>query len=196
MKDLDSVDTWRAVVDARILVSRNYDAFGCLFGMTNHAHFRPVAAKRGLPEDASARVRDDAAESVKVTDGFVMPTWVTWAELERVDWDEQALHADGCLHRYVKDERGEWVYESKSAWNAEFDAAIGYGGDPAEVPSAPDARWPEGREWQVGDKLFRAVRIRRREALDEEWWSLFAIMRELAKHFTPEGVRLVVWFHY
>ncbi|SDT81697.1 hypothetical protein SAMN05216371_6776 [Streptomyces sp. TLI_053] len=37
-------------------VGRDYDAFGCLFGVRNYANFRPLAAGRGLPADASAGV--------------------------------------------------------------------------------------------------------------------------------------------
>lgn len=29
--------------------ARDYDSFGCLFGVTNFAGFEPVAAERGLP---------------------------------------------------------------------------------------------------------------------------------------------------
>jgi hypothetical protein len=141
-------------------------------------------------------VREQAAKAAEADPeaGFVMPTWVTWAELERVDWDEPALHADSRLHKYVRDERGEWVFESKAAWDAEFAAAAGH--DLVEALFGPYAVWPEGREWEVGGKLFRAVRLRRRDALDEGWRSLFAVMRELAKRFTPEGVRLVAWFYF
>jgi hypothetical protein len=33
--------------------ARDYDSFGCLFGVTNFAGFEPVAAERGLPGDVA-----------------------------------------------------------------------------------------------------------------------------------------------
>jgi len=38
-----------------ICMTRDCDAFGCLFGVMNFAGFRPVAVGRGLPADADAR---------------------------------------------------------------------------------------------------------------------------------------------
>ena len=48
--------SWEAALDLFLLdVTRSYDAFGCLFGVRNHAGFRPFAADRGMPADASDR---------------------------------------------------------------------------------------------------------------------------------------------
>ena len=42
---------WNAVVDAGMLLPRDYDMFGCLFGVRNLATFEPLFPFRGLPED-------------------------------------------------------------------------------------------------------------------------------------------------
>jgi hypothetical protein len=187
---------WSDILNASLLLDREYDAFGCLFGFVNHAHFAPIADGRGLPDDASERVRADAAEyaALDPETGFAMPSWVTWAELERVDWDELALHPDSRVHEYVRDERGEWVYETKATWSARFAAVVEQ--DIEASLFGPYPVWPEGAEWEGDGRLFRAERLRRRDALGEGWWSLFAIMRELARRFTADGVRLVVWFYF
>ena len=79
LKDLGE-DTWHPVVDASILVGgRDYDLWGCLFGAVNRANFIPIAAGRGLPDDASKAVKDEAARAAEMDPGagFVWPTWVT-----------------------------------------------------------------------------------------------------------------------
>jgi hypothetical protein len=49
--------TWYSAHDLSSLNDvRNHDAFGCLFGVRTYANFRPLAADRGLPADASATV--------------------------------------------------------------------------------------------------------------------------------------------
>ncbi|WP_247708740.1 hypothetical protein [Streptomyces sp. C3-3] len=57
---------------------RSYEAFGCLFGVRGGA-FKPLAAQRGFPRDASRAVtrafeweREDSHS----------PSWISWAELE------------------------------------------------------------------------------------------------------------------
>jgi hypothetical protein len=47
--DLSSEVEWEAAISLDYLnISRDYDAFGCLFGVMNYAGFRPVAPARGL----------------------------------------------------------------------------------------------------------------------------------------------------
>ena len=42
--------------------TRDYDSFGCLFGVMNFAGFEPVAAERGLPEDVAPQTAGLAAQ--------------------------------------------------------------------------------------------------------------------------------------
>ena len=95
----DASGTWRAAIDLDLLYGdRDYDAFGCLFGVRNYATFRPLAAGRGLPRDLSDTVRQ-AAESWEHHDA----TWISWAEVARVDWDEPAerLRATSLAHEMI-----------------------------------------------------------------------------------------------
>ncbi|GHJ91621.1 hypothetical protein SNE510_11400 [Streptomyces sp. NE5-10] len=56
---LDAEDTkWWAAMDLdQVYGGCDHDAFGCLFGIRNHAGFRPLAAGRSLPPEASDAVR-------------------------------------------------------------------------------------------------------------------------------------------
>lgn len=187
MEDL-GLEPWVVAVHAGLIVRRSYQAFHCLFGATpGRSHLEPVAANRGLPPDVSKEVREDAKRSDDADPaGFCLPSWVTWAELEQVDWDEVEPGSLAVLHRFVRDECGEWIRDTEMPVDDEMDEAI----------FGPDSAWAHGQEWLVGDRLYRAIYPTRRDALDEAWWSLFAIMGELAKRFRPEGVRLVVWFSF
>jgi len=187
MEDL-GFEPWVVAMCPQLIVGRNYEAFHCLFGATSRrSRFEPVAAGRGLPPDASNEVREDARRSDEVDPaGCCWPTWVTWGELEQVDWDEIEPGSLAVLHRFVRDDCGEWVRDSEMPVDDEMD----------ETLFRPDSTWVQGQEWVVGDRLYRADYSTRRDALDEEWWSLFAIMRELSRWFTPDGVRLVVWFYF
>lgn len=81
-------------------ITRDYDAFGCLFGVQNFVGLRPVAADRGLPADASQLV---CAEHREMGAEAQWATWVSWAEIVAIDWDEPAERADARLHEYVQD---------------------------------------------------------------------------------------------
>lgn len=79
---------WTAAIDLFLLNTGNaYDALACLFGVRNYVGFRPLAQERGLPEDTSDGVRAafTAYDGPKCAHGT---TWITWAELSSVDWDE------------------------------------------------------------------------------------------------------------
>ncbi|MFF3946764.1 hypothetical protein ACFYYN_18285 [Streptomyces sp. NPDC001902] len=84
--DEDSV--WEVAIDLFLLNRGNaYDGLACLFGVRNSFGFRPLAEGRGFPDDASDGLRGGFA-------GYGGPrdvhgtTWLTWAELSTVDWQE------------------------------------------------------------------------------------------------------------
>lgn len=173
---LDDDDAqWHAAIDLGLLYGgRDYDAFGCLFGVRNYAGFRPLAAGRGLPPDATEQVRD--AVRSWGADAHAM-TWIGWAELARVDWDESAEAVDQRVHGYkVPPEGGRPVLTSKSFQDLRGRA--------------------EGDEWEQDGELFRVARMTRREAVPPggEWAPVWATMRALAEVHGSEQVRLVVWF--
>ncbi|MFE9181405.1 hypothetical protein ACFYN5_34750 [Streptomyces sp. NPDC007126] len=169
---------------------RNYYAFGCLFGVRNYAHFRPLAAGRGIPADALATLSARFAQLTEWygEDGFHDMTWITWAEVQAVDWDEPAEKPDSRLHQYRRAPDGLRM-TGKSSWSPAFAEAVGL--------EAGEAReWPAGSEWLVGDTLYRAVTIRRKDAVTQtgEWQPVWKVMKELAAQHGDDNVRLVVWF--
>ncbi|GAA3048442.1 hypothetical protein GCM10020229_69780 [Kitasatospora albolonga] len=182
-------EEWSTAVDLGLLYdARSYDAFGCLFGIRNHANFEPLAPFRGMPEDVAEATRaawDPEAHG---------ETWISWTELAAVDWDEPAGDVDGRIHEYRRAEDGRWTYHGKAGWSREFARVAG-------LPDRPDVgyggvRWPEGTEWQDGDVSYRVERMRRRDAVppDGSWAPVWAVMRTFAGLHGGDNVRLVVWF--
>ncbi|WP_203183589.1 hypothetical protein [Streptomyces pratensis] len=169
---------------------RNYDAFGCLFGVRNYANFRPMAAGRGLPADASATVGARFAQLAEWCgeSGLHGTTWITWAEVKTVDWDEPAEKPDSRLHQYRQTSKGLRM-TGKSSWSPAFAEAVG-------LERGEEREWPEGSEWLIGDTLYRSVTLRRRDAVTEpgEWQPVWAAMKTLGARHGDDNVRLVVWF--
>ncbi|MFE7615049.1 hypothetical protein [Streptomyces sp. NPDC057496] len=170
--------------------TRDYDAFGCLFGVRNYANFRPLAAHRGLPADASATVSERFAQLTEwYGEGSLHgTTWITWAEVKAVDWDEPAERPDSRLHEYRRTPNGLRMV-GKSSWSPAFAEAVG-------LERGEQREWPEGSEWLVGHTLYRSVTIRRRDAVTEtgEWRLVWEAMETLAAQHGDDNVRLVVWF--
>ncbi|MFD5466730.1 hypothetical protein ACFWIQ_28455 [Kitasatospora sp. NPDC127059] len=165
---------WHAAIDLDLLYGgRSYDAFGCLFGVRNHAGFRPVAGDRGIPADVSPQTRQAYEEWAP--DGH-SPSWISWAELAKVDWDEPADAVDDRVHEYTRTLDRGWVRTGKS-----FRGSHGRS---------------EGAEWIEDGRLLRVVRMVRRDAVPEdgEWAPVWKAMSALADAHGGENVRLVVWF--
>ncbi|MBS2546674.1 hypothetical protein KGQ19_07320 [Catenulispora sp. NL8] len=184
----DIAERWLAVVDlGHLYLGRDYDAFGCLFGVRNFAGFRPLAADRGLPEDASAKVQDEC-EGI----GGHSPTWISWAELAVVDWAEPAVRVDERVHKYRRLSDGSLQFVSKAAYDGDLEKLIGSARGPGESADL----YPEGTEWTDGDTVYRVERLRRSDAVapDGEWRPVWAVMEALASVHDPEKVRLVVCF--
>jgi hypothetical protein len=197
-------ESWLPIIGhVGVLVGRNYDAFGCLFGVNNYAHFAPIAAERGLPDNLSEQLKQENEKLVRVfgpfgQGAFFLPSWVLWSELKAVDWDEEAEAADSRLHRYHRNEQGELVYETKSAWSRPFAEHTTAG--EAEVRASvveslvAPRTYTEGQEWEIDGVIYRAEKMRRRDALSEGWQMLFQLMETLAGTYGDDRVRLVVWF--
>jgi hypothetical protein len=183
-------DIWLFAVDLSALsLGRDYDAFGCLFGVRNYAGFRPLAPKRGLPPDIAELTANDAG---RFTEKFGA-TWITWNELQSVDWDEPALHADVRLHQFRRLDDGTWRFETKASWSPVAEQL----GITIEQGISGTKVFPEGSEWQIGDRLYRAERLTRRDAVppDGDWAIVWTMMSALAERHGPDNVRLVVWFY-
>nr|BBH93794.1 hypothetical protein KTA_19930 [Thermogemmatispora argillosa] len=168
---------------------RSYDAFGCLFGVRNYANFRPVAEERGLPEDVSPAVRE---EYERWGEGVFGAGWITWAEIKAIDWEEPAELPDARIHRYRRAEDGSLIYEGKAAWDRDFAQAV----DHSLIEGIFGTRtWPEGQEWEINGKVYRSVRLRRKDARPS-WEVTFAVMEALARNYGDDGVRMIVWFSW
>jgi hypothetical protein len=164
---------WSAVVRVALLLDRDYDAFGCLFGVTNYADFQPIAPNRGIPTDASEIVQHEIASLADVPGALLWPTWIAWSEVQTIDWDEQTRHPDSRLHRYRREPDGQLTYESKAVWSADLAQLTGH--TLAEVTKQPPV-WPEGQEWHTDTHVFRAEKLRRRDVHSDDWQTIFTIM--------------------
>jgi len=176
--EVKEVDIWRAVINIRGIIWRNYDMFGCLFGVRNYAGFRPIAPNRGIPEDASYRTKDDYD---KWGLDAHSATWITWKEIKEIDWEEEAENEDARIHVYKVNEDGSMEFLLKFSWSSEL----------------TDEEYNilhKKKELRKGDKLYRIEKIKRKDALSRDWEILFELMEVLAKHYGDENVRLVVWF--
>ncbi|MFJ9576416.1 hypothetical protein ACIRQF_08550 [Streptomyces sp. NPDC101191] len=179
---------WHPAMDLDHLYdTRDPRAFGCLFGVGDRS-FEPLASERGLPSDVSQRVAWLVEEL-----GGRWPSWISWAEVERVDWDETAPAVDPHIHEYRRrTPEGDWCFHASGGYNSRFEQVSGLNGHEALYPGN---HWPEGTEWADGDRLFRVERLTRRQAVPEVQWSpVWTVMRTLAARHGAEHVRLVVWF--
>lgn len=180
---------WVYAIDLELLYqTRDYDAFGCLFGVMNFAGFEPVAAERGFPADVTPCTRE---QSLSMTLEAFSHSWISWADIEAIDWDEQATRPDDRLHEYLMDEHGSWRFASKGVHHDGFPAQLGL--------SPEDVRrngWPPNQEWRLGNKLYRSETLTRKDAIRPGggWAAVWSVMSALASVHGAADVRLVVWF--
>ncbi|GAA3205183.1 hypothetical protein [Nonomuraea roseoviolacea] len=192
-RGLDFGETaWCAAISLEMLsAGREYAAFDCLFGVRSSGDWQPIAADRGLPQDASETTRAGLAEWGDAAFGV---TWLTWNEVAAIDWDEPALHPTNVAqYRQLSDQRLELVH--RSVWSRRFARASGVNTlavDPGQVA----VLWDEGTEWRDGDAVFRVERLTRRHAVpsDSHWQGVWTVMRTLAHVHGNDAVRLVAWF--
>ena len=178
---------WEFAIDlGQLYDTRDYDSFGCLFGVMNFAGFEPVAAERGFPEDMAQRTADLATRRA-----CAFPTWVNWAEIAAVDWSEPATRPDSRIHEYTRNEAGEWRMRGKAGQSPQFARLVGM--TPVEAAATS---WPDGSQWLDGDVRYRAETLTRAEAVqpDGAWQPVWSVMETLAGLHGPDHVRLVVWF--
>ncbi|MFF6777174.1 hypothetical protein ACFY8W_26980 [Streptomyces sp. NPDC012637] len=171
--DVDDASRHAAISLDLLYGGRDYEAFGCLFGVRNHAGFRPLAGHRDLPPDAAAGTRAEFGLWGRDAHGA---SWIGWPELTRVDWSEPAERPDERADLYRRGADGDWVFSGKV------------------FPDRPDRA--EGETWERDGVLLRMGRMTRREAVpaDGEWRPVWATMGALAEVHGDENVRLVVWF--
>jgi len=160
--------------------------FGCLFGIRNHGHFRPIAPLRGIPIDVSDELRGDLKVLADAAwrDECYAYTWITWEEIKHIDWEEEAEEFDERAHVYERAEDGELVWHRK-------------GVVPNELPPQAWEVLRTGKVWEQGDEVFKLAKMKRKEVFDasDDWELLFELMEVLAKRYGDPHVRLVIWFN-
>ncbi len=161
-------EEWYAVIDAGILLDRNYSMFGSLFGVRNGTDFAPIAAGRGLPPHVSDELKERAEEAGC---GYHSHTWVTGTELQAVNWEEKAL--DGIA--WSTSHSGPQVREGRRL-------------------SHDDPHRHDGATWTEEGLMFSIGQVTRREAAGDDLCLLLAMMEPLMQKYGGECVRLVVWF--
>lgn len=195
-RDYENDSYWHAAINLDHLNDvRDYDAFGCLFGVRNDfgilndEAFEPLAAGRGLPHDVSKRVRDLYEDH----EGH-SATSISWAEVEKVDWDELSLQPDPYVHEHRRNADGGWQFHERHFGAPQ--AFLDLCGCPEDVAYRAGLHFPEGTQWPDGDRLFRIGRLRRKDVVrpDGQWKPVWTVMRTLAGLHGNEAVRLVVWF--
>jgi hypothetical protein len=181
---------WDAVTNLYYLAEgRDYDAFACFFGVKNYARFRPIADRRGVPSDASKEVREELAPQ---DPAYVMaPSWVTWAELKAIDWDEPAELPDQRVHIYRLTEEGAKTFDTKAVVARSFLEEASQ----TEEQRQAARDWREGAEWHIEGRLYRVERLKRSDTRGY-WEGTLQFMEFLAHRFGDDGVRMVVWFNF
>ena len=166
-------------------IAPHYDAFGLLFGVRNYAGFEPIAPGRGLPDDVSADLL--ARHSAEHHHD---PTWVSWAELARIDWSARSPRVDDRIHVYELTAQGPRL-RGKGTWHGRaWREVAGEHADPR------GSSYPEGTESRAGDVMWRVERVSHSDVLrvDPPLRAVLDGMRELAPRYGDDNVRLVVWF--
>ena len=80
----DGFRYWVGVIKVDGLVERNYGMFGSLFDHRNVGGFAPIAARRGMPDDAS-----DDAQYLLLDRGGREATWISWDEISAINWEDE-----------------------------------------------------------------------------------------------------------
>jgi hypothetical protein len=98
---------WAGVISVGVLVERNRMFWGWL--LRDEGNFGPIAAQRGVTADASPEVRQRVAEVERFIESNEVHsfTWITWSELERINWDEGPLEGRQPMSLVLKGMVGE-----------------------------------------------------------------------------------------
>lgn len=179
---------WSGAFKLGSIPNRVYDMFGSLFGVSNYAHFKPIAPDRGLPTDASGSVKYEwshwKTNKVDLDDEYqemFHPTWISWQEMKNIDWEEEAEEID---------ERSFFVYKRGTDGELINESCVDNGKVPYEIQKMLRTHGIcEQGEW-----VYKGRKVKRKEPVSMEWRLLFDIMSRIADQYGEENVRLVVWF--
>ena len=173
-------------------------------GQKNGTNFPPIAPERGLPDDCSERVKKDFAElaagaakelaaaSYKESpEKYFRCTWITWREIEAIDWEEEAPVEP--YHIWVVAPTAGRAIRTREELDLRSEFIQKFAFSEEEL----DAVWEDGHTWEIDGEQYRIIRPldQRKEALTQGWQTLFKVMEVLAEQYGADGVRLVVWFY-
>lgn len=167
---------WRGVNEVYRLTRarRNYEMFGCLFGVRNRGNFKPIAEGRGLPGDVS-----DEAKKDEEFCGGKDHTWISYKEIKNINWEERAVKPSVSYVEFKKNPDGS-LSETESCGEG--------------LTEEEKVKVYSGLSVEKNGYIYFPEVLRRESCLSKEWRLLFDIMRLLSDEYEPEGVRLVVWF--
>lgn len=183
-------EDWESVVNISNIIGRNYDMFGLLFGVRNYCNYEPIADSRGMPKYGKHQKKeddeDDRPYTLKESDSWNgdahSHTFITWSEIEKIDWDKESDDLDERIHLYMKGKDGK-----EKEWGKE--------GMFGELTDDEKKTLSNKLELVKGNKIFRLEKTKLKDAISGDWKVLFDIMKRLAKqHESGDDVRLVVWF--
>lgn len=184
-----ATDSWFPVIDVSSLVDRNYTLFSWLFGMklvgvkNRASDIKPLAPGRGLPQDVSEGAKADYEDAIsKFPQEFHSATWITWAEIQSINWDE--VVEDRILRFRIGKPANTWV----ESWKDDFLEVYAdhWQGDADDLKP--------GHTWEHGQYSYRVEATRRRDVLEGGWALLFRLLEVLATSYDANDIRMVVWF--
>lgn len=174
----DDGDEWRQVASFPPFVNGYAPAYECLFGGVDAVGFEAVAPVRGLPDDASDRVR----ERHTALDAAFGESHATLAELRSASWGGEA--DEGPFYWKV-DEGGKYRrFQRTEELSAD---------ELATLDAGERVTW---MDWDGRYELVRAP-FTRKMALQRGgwWWVVTDMLERLVTHdvYAPEEVRVVGW---
>lgn len=182
-------EAWSGVINlGTLLGDRNYDLYRWLFGVRMWSYsgatpVKPLAPQRGLPPDVSQEAKTDyEAAKGAFPKEFHSVTWITWAEMQSINWDEQI--EDRVIERKKTQPPGTGAESWESAFIARHTDR--YQGHETELQP--------GYTWVEGDIEYKVVKTIRRDVIEEDWLLLFKMLEVLASRYDDDSIRLVVWF--
>lgn len=164
---------WEPFMDVSHL-NRNYDTFGLLFGVRNYGGFKPIAPKRGIPENASDFVKKEAEDEDSHSH-----TFITLEEYNKIDWNAESQHFDERVHVYEK-KNNRWEYSYKAGACGDITTAT--------------LRAINRTEMIKDGKKYMLEKIKAKDILDGEFEDLFEYLNKVQKDHDWYKYRVVVWF--
>lgn len=145
--------------------------FGLLFGVRNLAQFEPIAAERGVPDDDWNHYND--IDEDDFIEGCHSHSYILASEISSIDWEQESSdYFDGTF--VYEDGKEEWI--------------VGY----AYSSNKPNCK--NGEEIRIGNKIYRSIKMKQKDALSEEWKIVFDMIKLLSDYHGEDSVRMIVGF--